>query len=67
MTERPRLTAIRAWWLFDGTGPGLIANPVVVLDGATIRSAQAGGVRTTVREHVERGWMSSRSWPAAAT
>lgn len=43
VTERPRLTAIRASWLFDGTGPGLIADPLVVLDGATIRSAQSGG------------------------
>jgi imidazolonepropionase-like amidohydrolase len=43
VTQRPRLTAIRASWLFDGNGSGLIANPVVVLDGAAIRSAQAGG------------------------
>jgi imidazolonepropionase-like amidohydrolase len=43
VTQRPRLTAIRASWLFDGTGSGLIANPVVVLDGAAIRSAQSGG------------------------
>ena len=43
VTERPRLTAIHASWLFDGTGPELIANPLVVLDGATIRSAQSGG------------------------
>ena len=43
VTERPRLTAIRTSWLFDGTGPSLIANPVVVLDGATIRSVQSGG------------------------
>jgi imidazolonepropionase-like amidohydrolase len=43
VTERPRLTAVRASWLFDGTGPRLIADPLVVLDGATIRSAQSGG------------------------
>ncbi len=43
VTERPRLTAIRASWLFDGAGLELIANPVVVLDGATIRSVEPGG------------------------
>lgn len=43
VTERPRLTAIRASWLFDGTGSALIANPLVVLDGATIRSVESGG------------------------
>jgi imidazolonepropionase-like amidohydrolase len=43
VTERPRLTAIRASWLFDGTGSGLIADPVVVFDGTTIRSAESGG------------------------
>ena len=43
VTERPRLTAIRASWLFDGTGSVLIADPMVVFDGATIRSAESGG------------------------
>jgi hypothetical protein len=43
VTERPRRTAIRASWLFDGTGSGLIADPVVVSDGTTIRSAESGG------------------------
>jgi imidazolonepropionase-like amidohydrolase len=43
VTERPRLTAIRASWLFDGTGSVLIANPLVVLDGAVIRSVESGG------------------------
>jgi imidazolonepropionase-like amidohydrolase len=36
VTERRRLTAIRAAWLFDGTNPGLLPNPTVVLDGRTI-------------------------------
>jgi imidazolonepropionase-like amidohydrolase len=43
VTERPRLTAIRASWLFDGTGSVLIADPLVVFDSATIRSAESGG------------------------
>jgi imidazolonepropionase-like amidohydrolase len=38
VTERRRLTAIRAAWLFDGTNPILLPNPTVVLDGRTIRS-----------------------------
>jgi imidazolonepropionase-like amidohydrolase len=38
VTERRRLTAIRAAWLFDGTTPNLLPNPTVVLDGTTIRS-----------------------------
>ena len=43
VSERRRLTAIRASWLFDGTGSALIANPLVVLDGAAIRSVESGG------------------------
>ncbi len=38
VTERRRLTAIRAAWLFDGTSPELLPDPTVVLDGSTIRS-----------------------------
>src|ERR1700726_5053012 len=43
VSDRRRLTAIRASWLFDGTGSVLIANPLVVLDGAVIRSVESGG------------------------
>ena len=43
VSERRRLTAIRASWLFDGTGSVLTANPLVVLDGAVIRSVESGG------------------------
>ena len=43
VSERRRLTAIRASWLFDGTGSVLIADPLVVLDGAVIRSVESGG------------------------
>jgi imidazolonepropionase-like amidohydrolase len=35
-TQRRQLTAIRAAWLFDGTGAGLVPDPTVILDGATI-------------------------------
>jgi imidazolonepropionase-like amidohydrolase len=38
VTERRRLTAIRAAWLFDGTSPNLLPNPTLVLDGRTILS-----------------------------
>lgn len=38
--DRPRLTAIRAGALFDGTE--LVPSPLVVLDGTTIRSVQPG-------------------------
>src|SRR5688572_4787948 len=40
-TERRRLTAIQAAWLYDGTGATLIENPTVVLDGTTIVSVGA--------------------------
>jgi imidazolonepropionase-like amidohydrolase len=36
VTERPRLTVLRAAWLFDGTSDTLTPNPAVVLDGGTI-------------------------------
>jgi imidazolonepropionase-like amidohydrolase len=38
LTERRRLTAIRAAWLFDGTDPHLLPDPTVVVDGRTIVS-----------------------------
>ncbi|WP_336161369.1 metal-dependent hydrolase family protein [Amycolatopsis sp. VC5-11] len=42
VTERRELTAIRAAWLFDGTGSRLLADPLVVLDGPVIRSVESG-------------------------
>ncbi|MEW9549760.1 amidohydrolase family protein [Nonomuraea sp. NPDC050783] len=40
-----RLTVLRAAWLYDGTGPGLISDPVLVLDGGTIAAVgPPGGV-----------------------
>jgi imidazolonepropionase-like amidohydrolase len=42
ITDRPRLTALRAARLFDGTGAGMLLDPTVVLDGATIVSVGSG-------------------------
>ena len=42
VTDRRRLTAIRAARLFDGTSSQLLNDPVVVLDGATVRSVETG-------------------------
>jgi imidazolonepropionase-like amidohydrolase len=41
VTDRRRLTALRAGWLFDGTSSTLTANPTVVLDGDTILAVDA--------------------------
>ncbi len=42
IAPRPSLTAIRAAWLFDGTGSALIPDPVVVLDGTSIWAVGSG-------------------------
>jgi imidazolonepropionase-like amidohydrolase len=42
VTERGRLTALRAAWLFDGTGSALIPDPLVVIDGGTIVAVGSG-------------------------
>jgi imidazolonepropionase-like amidohydrolase len=41
-TERGRLTALRAAWLFDGTGSALVPDPLVVIDGGTIVAVGSG-------------------------
>jgi len=41
--ERGQLTALRGAWLFDGTGPALIPDPVVVIEGSVIRDVRSGG------------------------
>jgi imidazolonepropionase-like amidohydrolase len=38
-----QLTALRAAWLFDGTGSALIPDPVVLIEGGTIRGVSSGG------------------------
>ena len=43
LTERGRLTALRAAWLFDGTSSAMIPDPLVVIDGATIVAVDSGG------------------------
>jgi imidazolonepropionase-like amidohydrolase len=42
VTERGRLTALRAAWLFDGTSPALVPDPLVVIDGGTITAVASG-------------------------
>ncbi len=42
VTERGRLTVLRATWLFDGTGSALIPDPLVVIDGGTIVAVDSG-------------------------
>jgi len=42
VTERGRLTALRAGWLFDGTGSALIPDPLIVIDGGTIVAVGSG-------------------------
>jgi imidazolonepropionase-like amidohydrolase len=42
LTERDRLTALRAAWLFDGTGSSMMPDPVVVIEGATIVAVDSG-------------------------
>jgi imidazolonepropionase-like amidohydrolase len=42
VTERGRLTALRAAWLFDGTGSAMIPDPLVVIDGGTIVAVGSG-------------------------
>jgi imidazolonepropionase-like amidohydrolase len=42
VTERGRLTALRAGWLFDGTGSALIPDPLVVMDGGIIVAVGSG-------------------------
>jgi imidazolonepropionase-like amidohydrolase len=41
-TERGRLTALRAAWLFDGTGAAPIPDPLVLIDGDTIVAVDSG-------------------------
>jgi imidazolonepropionase-like amidohydrolase len=42
VTERGRPTALRAAWLFDGTGSALIRDPLVIIDGGTIVAVGSG-------------------------
>ena len=42
VAERGRLTALRAAWLFDGTGSALIPDPLVMIDGGIIVAVGSG-------------------------
>jgi imidazolonepropionase-like amidohydrolase len=42
--ERGQLTVLRGAWLFDGTGPALIPDPVVVIEGSVIRDVCSGRI-----------------------
>ncbi|HET9970693.1 MAG TPA: amidohydrolase family protein [Streptosporangiaceae bacterium] len=42
MTERGRLTALRAAWLFDGTSSALVRDPLVLIDGGAIVAVGSG-------------------------
>ena len=47
VTERGRLTVLRAAWLFYGSGSALIPDPLVVIDGGTIVAVGSGRPRCT--------------------
>ena len=55
VTERPRLTALRAGWLFDGIGAALIPDPLVVLDGSIIERVETGGAPPEDMDVVDLG------------
>jgi imidazolonepropionase-like amidohydrolase len=55
VTERGRLTALRAAWLFDGTGSALIPDPLVVIDGGIIVAVDAGAAAPDGAEVIDLG------------
>jgi imidazolonepropionase-like amidohydrolase len=55
VTERGRLTALRAGWLFDGTGSALIPDPLVVIDGGIIVAVGSGAPAPDGAEVVDLG------------
>ena len=55
VTERGRLTALRAAWLFDGTGSALIPDPLVVIDGGTIVAVDSGAAAPEGADVVDLG------------
>ena len=72
VTERGRLTALRAAWLFDGTGSALIPDPLVVIDGGTIVAVDSGRPRRTARmsstwagrRYCPGWWTPTSTWPS---
>ena len=55
VTERGRLTALRAAWLFDGTSAALISDPLVVIDGGTIVAVDSGAAAPDGADVVDLG------------
>ena len=55
VTERGRLIALRAAWLFDGTGSALIPDPLVVIDGGTIVAVDSGAAAPEGADLVDLG------------
>ena len=55
VTERGRLTALRAAWLFDGTGSALIPDPLVVIDGGIIVAVDSGAAAPDGADVVDLG------------
>jgi len=55
VTERGRLTALRAAWLFDGTGSTLIPDPLVVIDGGTIVAVDSGAAAPDGADVIDLG------------
>ena len=55
VTERGRLTALRAAWLFDGTGAALIPDPLVMIDGGTIVAVDSGAAAPDGADVIDLG------------
>jgi imidazolonepropionase-like amidohydrolase len=55
VTERGRLTALRAAWLFDGTGSALIPDPLVVIDGGIIVAVDSGAAAPDDADVIDLG------------
>ena len=55
LTERGRLTALRAAWLFDGTSSALVRDPLVVIDGGTIVTVDSGAAAPDGADVVDLG------------
>jgi imidazolonepropionase-like amidohydrolase len=55
VTERGRLTALRAAWLFDGTGSALIPDPLVVIDGGIIVAVDSGAAAPDGADVIDLG------------
>jgi len=65
-----QLTALRAAWLFDGAGSALIPDPVVLIEGGTIRGVSSGGPGWSTPMSIwslTRAPIRSATWPAART